>query len=39
VGGRERPVLFLQVTMKQQIDTYVLPNGMVLLGEPMAGVE
>ncbi len=25
--------------MEQRIDTYVLPNGMVLLGEPMAGVE
>ncbi len=25
--------------MEQRIDTYVLPNGMVVLGEPMAGVE
>jgi predicted Zn-dependent peptidase len=25
--------------MEQRIDKYVLPNGMVLLGEPMAGVE
>jgi predicted Zn-dependent peptidase len=25
--------------MEQRIDTYVLPNGMVLLGEPMPGVE
>ncbi len=25
--------------MEQRIDTYVLANGMVLLGEPMAGVE
>jgi len=25
--------------MEQRTDTYVLPNGMVLLGEPMAGVE
>ena len=25
--------------MKHQIDKYILPNGMVLLGEPMAGVE
>jgi len=25
--------------MEQWIDKYVLPNGMVLLGEPMAGVE
>jgi predicted Zn-dependent peptidase len=25
--------------MEQRIDKYILPNGMVLLGEPMAGVE
>ncbi len=25
--------------MEQRIDTYVLPNGMVVLGEPMPGVE
>jgi len=25
--------------MEQRIDTYVMANGMVLLGEPMAGVE
>jgi predicted Zn-dependent peptidase len=27
------------VSMEQRIDKYVLANGMVLLGEPMAGVE
>jgi predicted Zn-dependent peptidase len=25
--------------MEQRLDKYILPNGMVLLGEPMAGVE
>lgn len=25
--------------MEERIDVYVMPNGMVLLGEPMAGVE
>lgn len=29
----------VRIDMEQQVDKYTLPNGMVVLGEPMAGVE
>lgn len=36
--GRGLPVL-VRVDMEQRIDKHVMANGMVVLGEPMAGVE
>ena len=35
----ELPVLLCGMCMEQRIDKYVMANGMVVLGEPMAGVE
>jgi len=37
--AKDVSIATLQVSMEQRTDKYVLPNGMVLLGEPMAGVE